>query len=59
MSTRVDSYPAASQAFVITLLVGLFDHQARFRADGGSFAPITRSTCSNVIGTTAAPERRR
>ena len=55
MSTSADLYPALSQVWVITLLVGLFDHQARcLKAEGGSAVPTISSTFSNVIGTSAS-----
>src|SRR5260370_38032914 len=51
MSTRSVRYPASRHVFVITLLKALLLHHARYLWDLGSFAPITRSICANVIGT--------
>ena len=50
MSTFAVLYPASSQALVITLFVGLLDHQARcLKAEGGNFVPRTFSISSKVI----------
>ena len=55
-STWADLYPAASQAWVMTLFDGLLLHQGRnFRAEGGRRDPITVSISSKVIGISLTP----
>ena len=60
MSTSADLYPAANQARVIGLLVGLFENHARcVEARGGSLDPMTFSMSSKVIGICALPDFRK